>query len=147
MLGLIKIISYLISIFMNALVIFIIGNSAAYAQEPGNNLKITYIANEGFLPSSSAKNILIDALFPDGYGLFADFSQETINSIMNDKPPFNNVNLYFLTHYHKDHCDPSLLNDYLAKHKNVRLITNKPSFVLIHGNIISSIFLKNNLMK
>ena len=100
MLGLIKIISYLISIFMIAFVFVIISNGAIHAQGSSNNLKITCIANEEFLLSSSTKNILIDALF-EGYGLFAVSSQETINSIMNDKTLFskeayNNTNAHFI---------------------------------------------------
>lgn len=113
-----------------------------FSQVPENNLKITYIANEGFLLSSVTKNVLIDALYSEGYGAFAVPSKEVLDCIMNNKSPFENISAYYLTHYHKDHCDPVLLNEYAGKHKNVPLVISKPSIIFIHGNCIDFILKK-----
>ena len=99
-----------------------------------NNLEITYIANEGFLLTSSTHKILIDGLFSEGYGAFSVPPKEVTDKIMNSEAPFDNINLLLLTHYHKDHCDPVLINNYLSKYKGVRFITNKPAIVFIDGN-------------
>lgn len=122
--------------------LFFVSLSTAFSQIAEGNLKITYIGNEGFLLSSSTKNILIDALYSDGYGAFPVPSKQTIDAIINDKSPFYKVDAYFLTHYHKDHCDPVLVNEYLAKHKSIPFVTSKPSIVFIHGNCINFILKK-----
>ena len=113
-----------------------------YSQVPHNNLKITYIANEGFLFTSSTKKVLIDALFTVGYGAFPVPSQETLSKIKDANAPFDSISLYMLTHYHKDHCDPVLVYDYLKKNKELPLVTNKPSIVFINGNCFDFILLK-----
>jgi len=107
---------------------------SAYSQIPRNNLQITYIANEGFLLASSSQKVLIDALFTEGYGAFAVPPKEVTNDILEAKAPFDSINLLLLTHYHKDHCDPVLINKYLSKYKNIPFVTSKPSIVFIDGN-------------
>jgi L-ascorbate metabolism protein UlaG (beta-lactamase superfamily) len=108
--------------------------SQSFSQISKNQLEITSIANEGFLLATPTHKILIDALFTDGYGTFAVPSKELIDKIMNWEAPFDRVDLLMLTHYHKDHCDPILINKYLGKHKNVRFVTSLPSIVFIDGN-------------
>ena len=127
-------------------ILFLITNNI-YAQysindKAGNNitsqiqrkdLQITYIANEGFLLKTSTKKVLIDALFKEGYGIFSVPSKEVTAQIMDSKDPFDSINLLLLTHYHKDHCDPALINEYLSKHKNTPFVTSQPSIVFIDG--------------
>jgi L-ascorbate metabolism protein UlaG (beta-lactamase superfamily) len=113
-----------------------------YSQKYDNDIQITYVANEGFLLKSSSKKILIDALFSDGYGYFATPSKEVTNDIMNNKVPFDSVDLLFLTHYHKDHCDPKLINDYLKKYPQIKLVTSKPSLIFIDGGQFGFVQLK-----
>jgi len=97
-------------------------------------LQVTYIANEGFLLASSTHKILIDALFSNGYGSFSVPPKEVTDNIMNAKAPFDSINLFLLTHYHKDHCDPVLINKYLSNYKNIPFVTSRPSIVFIDGN-------------
>lgn len=118
-----------------------------FPQLQSGELRITYVANEGFLLNSSEKSVLIDALFTDGYGSFPVPSKDVIDGIMGNKPPFEKIDAYFLTHYHKDHCDPALVNDYLAKHKGLPFVTSKPSIVFIHGNCIDFIFKKKQFFE
>jgi|WetSurMetagenome_2_1015567.scaffolds.fasta_scaffold32045_2 L-ascorbate metabolism protein UlaG (beta-lactamase superfamily) len=96
-----------------------------------NKLQITYIANEGFLLKSSSHKILIDALFKDGYGGFATPGKLMMNDIMNGIAPFDSINSVFLTHYHKDHCDSELINQYLTKHKKTLFVASQPSLSFI----------------
>ena len=106
---------------------------SVYSQIPQHNLKITYIATEGFLLESSTHKVLIDALFSEGLGYFAVPPQEVIAQIMDCKVPFDNINVYLLTHYHMDHCDPKLINEYLSKHPDIPFVASKPSIVFIDG--------------
>ncbi len=116
--------------------------SPIYSQVPHNDLQITYIANEGFLLKSSTTKVLIDALYTNGYGLFSVPSKEITDAIIDAKAPFDSINLYLLTHYHKDHCDPVLINEYLSKHKNIPFVASKPSIVFIDGNCFGFNLLK-----
>jgi L-ascorbate metabolism protein UlaG (beta-lactamase superfamily) len=83
-----------------------------------DSVKITYIANMGFLLESSGKKILIDALFPSGWGYFMEPSPQIRSQIINGDPPFENANLLMITHSDGDHFDSSLTNDYLARNSS-----------------------------
>ena len=97
------------------------------------DLQVTYLANEGFLLRTSSHKVLIDALFKDGYGAFAVPPKETLQQIMEMKAPFDSIDIYMLTHYHKDHCDAEMVQTYIKKHPEIPLVTNKPSLVFIDG--------------
>jgi L-ascorbate metabolism protein UlaG (beta-lactamase superfamily) len=113
---------------------FIISSvSLLFPQSKSKELRITYIANEGFLLSTTNKKVMVDALFTDGYGFFMVPSKGVTDSIENAMPPFENIDLYLLTHYHNDHLDPKLLMNYLEKHKNVPLVCSGPSINFIKG--------------
>jgi L-ascorbate metabolism protein UlaG (beta-lactamase superfamily) len=119
---------------------FIISNLVkVFPQSGPKELHINYIANEGFLLFTSNKKVIVDALFSDGYGFFSVPSKGIIDSIEKAIPPFNNIDLYLLTHYHNDHCDPALLTNYLEIQKSVPLICSKPSLDFIKGGLMYQI--------
>ena len=105
----------------------------AFAQVLPNDLKIINIGNEGFLLTSSTHKVLIDALYSNGYGLFSVPPKAVRDEIMAARAPFDNVDLYLLTHYHQDHCDPVLINDYLSKYPKIPFVASLPSVVFIDG--------------
>jgi L-ascorbate metabolism protein UlaG (beta-lactamase superfamily) len=111
--------------------IFAFGFVSLNAQTKKQELNITYVANDGYLISSAAKKVLIDALFTEGYGFFITPSKEIINSMLKAEKPFDNVNLCLLTHHHDDHLNPELLIDYLTQQKSVHLVTSKTSLDFI----------------
>ncbi|MDD3078011.1 MAG: MBL fold metallo-hydrolase [Paludibacter sp.] len=110
-------------------------------------LEITYIANEGYLITTSQHKILVDALFTESYGVFDTPSKDTLNAIMNGIAPFDSINLYFLTHYHKDHCNPAMVYKYLRKFQNIQLVTNKPALVFIDGDQFGFISCKKQFIE
>lgn len=105
-----------------------------YSQILPNNLQIISVANEGFLLASPTHKVLIDALYSEGYGAFSVPPKEVTDEIMDAKAPFDNIDLYLLTHYHKDHCDGAMINSYLTKYPNIPFIASWPSVVFIDGN-------------
>jgi len=113
-----------------------------FSQIPAKELHVTYIGNEGFMFESSSHKIIIDGLYNDGYGLFAVPAKNTIEKIQAMEPPFDKIDLLMLTHYHKDHCDPELINQYLSAHKDISFVTNHPAVTFINGNIFDFIMLK-----
>jgi L-ascorbate metabolism protein UlaG (beta-lactamase superfamily) len=78
------------------------------------SIKITYIANEGFLLESAGKKVLIDALFTDGLGYYMLPSPHIRSQIINGDSLFNNADLFLITHNHTDHFNALLINNYLS---------------------------------
>jgi L-ascorbate metabolism protein UlaG (beta-lactamase superfamily) len=119
--------------------------NTVYAQS--ESAKITYIANEGFLIETQNKKVLIDALFTNGYGAFPVPSENTVNKILNAAAPFDKIDAYLLTHYHKDHSDSKLIRSYLTKQLDVKLITSKPSLVFMDGEEFGFVKLKRQFVE
>lgn len=73
------------------------------------SLKITYIANEGFLIELSDKKILIDTLFTESSkwpGVYIVPSDQLLDKMETAKNPFNDLDLILATHNHWDHFNP-----------------------------------------
>ena len=80
--------------------------------------------------------------FPMGMAYFMSLLKRITREIIDMVAPFDYINLLFLTHYHKDHCDPLLISEYLSKHKNIPFVTNHPSLVFIDGSCFGFVLLK-----
>lgn len=124
------------------ILVLVISFSSVFGQVKNNDLRVTYIANEGFMLKTKHHKILVDALFSDGYGYFAYPSNETTKQILSGTAPFDSVNLCLLTHYHKDHSDSKLMQEYLSKYPSIKLVTTRPSLVFIDGEQFGFIKLK-----
>lgn len=124
------------------ILVLVISFSSVFGQVKNNDLRVTYIANEGFMLKTKHHKILVDALFSDGYGYFAYPSNETTKQILSGIAPFDSVNLCLLTHYHKDHSDSKLMQEYLSKNPSIKLVTTRPSLVFIDGEQFGFIKLK-----
>ena len=98
----------------------IILSTFSFAQT--KKLNVTLIANEGFLISSASKTVLIDALFSYGYNYFQIPDKNSIEDILNGKPPFDKINLNMITHGHGDHMDANLVDKFLQVRKDVPVI-------------------------
>jgi L-ascorbate metabolism protein UlaG (beta-lactamase superfamily) len=72
-------------------------------------LKVTYIANEGFMIEFSDNKILIDALFKESSrraGAYTVPSDQLREKMETAKSPFNDLDLILATHNHWDHFNP-----------------------------------------
>jgi len=88
-----------------------------------DNCVITYISNEGFLLEYNNTKVLIDAAFGPVEGNWCDFpSDETIESIRNAQPPFDNIDIIATTHYHRDHFNEGIVADHLLNNNNSILV-------------------------
>ncbi|MBI5402034.1 MAG: MBL fold metallo-hydrolase [Ignavibacteriae bacterium] len=85
------------------------------------DLQITYIANEGFLISSGNKKILIDALFKSDY--YTSPSDSTINKIIGNSAPLNNIDYLIFTHAHQDHFNEKLCAEFLKKNQKTKFLS------------------------
>lgn len=89
---------------------------------PSPQIEITYVANCGFLVSSSTKKILIDALFKDGYGEYPIPSTDIRNKMETCQAPFDQIDLILTTHTHKDHFDATMTYNHLKNNNNGFLV-------------------------
>lgn len=85
-------------------------------------MDVTYIANAGFLIESNGKQVIIDALFKQGWGNYLIPTDSIVSDIITQQPPFNNSNLMLITHDHADHFNASMVVDYLIINPDVVLI-------------------------
>lgn len=107
------------------LMLFAAGQAApAAGAEPGV-LKVTYVANEGFLIEGGGKKVLIDALFDNGFDRFDVPPADVMRRMMAGEAPFDGIDLLLFTHHDSDHFNAQLVIPYLRRHRHVRLVAHK----------------------
>ena len=92
---------------------------ACFAQK---QINLTYIANAGFLVESGGKQLIIDALFKQGWDTYLTPSESQVSLITNRKFPFDKTNLMLITHDHGDHFDAAMVVYYLKNNTENMLI-------------------------
>ncbi len=88
-----------------------------------DSVSITYIANEGFLISVNNKKILIDALFKKVFTDYDAPNKELVEKITKSISPYESVDMYLVTHRHKDHFHPNMVYNYLTNNNQIYLIS------------------------
>lgn len=92
-----------------------------------NEVRVTYIANEGFLIQSGPDKVIIDALFHDDALDYCDVpSAELLQQIESGRPPFANIDLLLVTHAHVDHFDAASVARFLEHNRRCRLVCPGP---------------------
>ena len=94
-----------------------------FSQTP--HLDISYLGNEGFLIYSENKKVLVDALFKVNSPSYSEPSDTMINQMTVGKPPYNNIDLLLITHYHWDHFNPDFTISFLENQSNCKLVAHK----------------------
>lgn len=84
-------------------------------------LRVTYVANEGFLVSVGDAKVLIDALHENPWG-YANTPEEVRSMMAEGSPPFDGVDLLIASHLHTDHFTPSLVHAYLKSQPGVAFV-------------------------
>ncbi len=96
------------------LVAAIIGLSCCAEQPASGPMKVTYVANTGFLIENGGKKILIDALFgnfeSDSYQIPSDSLVDLMERAL---PPFDDIDIIAVTHRHLDHFDVNITAEHL----------------------------------
>ena len=88
-----------------------------------SEIKVTYIANTGFLITSGTQKILIDAIFHNPKITYCDIPSEEILFKMEEAQfPFDDVNLILVTHRHVDHFNTISVSKHLKNNKECKLI-------------------------
>ncbi len=92
----------------------LIAQQAISGEDTRTPLTVTYVANDGFIFECQDKKVVIDALFggweSDEFYMPTD---STIELMKMAKPPFDNIDLIAVTHFHDDHFEPSIIMSHL----------------------------------
>jgi polyhydroxybutyrate depolymerase len=80
-----------------------------------NNLVVTYIGNDGFLLQGQDKKVIIDALFDQSFGSYVTPSAFIASRIQKNLNPFDNADVYLVTHNHGDHFTATMVNEYMKQ--------------------------------
>ena len=85
-------------------------------------LKVTYLANCGFLYQSDKSKVLVDPFGTDYGDFFYLPSNETQMNIIQKNVPFNGIDLLLITHIHGDHFTAKLTENFLLNNNKVKMI-------------------------
>jgi L-ascorbate metabolism protein UlaG (beta-lactamase superfamily) len=85
-------------------------------------VKITYIANCGFLITNQSVKVLIDPFGTEFGAYFYLPSALTKTNIEEGNIPFDNINFVLITHIHGDHFNPFLAERFLQKNKGTKMV-------------------------
>jgi uncharacterized repeat protein (TIGR02543 family) len=93
--------------------------------------EVTMINNSGVLIKIGDKKILLDALTLDA-------PDSVNNKIINGISPFDNINMFFVSHTHSDHFDSSLVASFMEKHTESKLFTNSACLNTLSASRLST---------
>ena len=97
--------------------------------------KVTYVANEGFLIETSKGKILVDALFGGIKGSWCEVPGDSLlNLIINGQPPFDNIDVVLVSHYHVDHFNGKIVSEFMVKNPETILICPNQANQLLMEN-------------
>jgi L-ascorbate metabolism protein UlaG (beta-lactamase superfamily) len=86
-------------------------------------VRVTYIANAGFLIEAGGGRILIDAIFNDRTISYSHVPDDgTLGKIVAAEPPFDGVDLVLVTHRHRDHFAAEPVKELLDSNQEALLI-------------------------
>ena len=88
-------------------------------------VKVTYIANEGVLLEKDSLKIVIDGFFSDGLKIYEEPSNTTLSDMKAAKGIFRDVDYILVTHMHNDHFSKKLINEYLSLNPNCKVISSR----------------------
>lgn len=75
----------------------------------------TYLGNAGVLVAHGDIQIAFDPLFDEDFGTYDRVPDDVEQQLMHGESPFNSLDAIFVSHYHDDHFDASLIAKALSQ--------------------------------
>lgn len=108
-------------------------------------LKITYLANCGFLYEAGNSKVLIDP-FGTKYGkMFYLPSKETKSNIINGNIPFDDIDLLLITHIHGDHFSAKLTETFLMNNHKAKMICPLQVYTQMKDSCVNFALIKSQI--
>ena len=85
-------------------------------------ITLTYIANSGVTVEYKNKKVLIDGVHIQQTKPYYSVSDKTLEKMLLNNEPFNNIDLMLFTHHHPDHFDAYAVNEILKRNKLTHLV-------------------------
>jgi L-ascorbate metabolism protein UlaG (beta-lactamase superfamily) len=85
-------------------------------------LKVTYLANCGYLYENNKSKVLIDPFGSEYGNIFYLPSNETKKNILQGHRPFDKIDLLLITHIHGDHFNAKLAENFLLNNRKAKMI-------------------------
>lgn len=101
--------------------VLLVGSQALH----GEDLEITYLANEGFLVRAGQTMVLIDALIGDGLRGYATLDRPTRERLESAQPPYDGVDLVLASHIHRDHFNAGSVARFLKANTTAQFVSTK----------------------
>lgn len=106
------------------LVLFISAGCGLSPEDSDQKLKLTYIANEGFLIQANDKSILIDAIFgEEGLGFCDIPDPEVLRAMIVAEGDFEDIDIIAATHRHADHYHAPLVAAHLSNNTHGKFVS------------------------
>jgi L-ascorbate metabolism protein UlaG (beta-lactamase superfamily) len=99
------------------------GNASTTTANGASKIKITYLANEGFLIESAGKRVLIDGLFREGITPYLKVPANLREKLEKSQPPFDRIDLILASHFHADHFDPLAVATHLTHNSEALFVS------------------------
>jgi L-ascorbate metabolism protein UlaG (beta-lactamase superfamily) len=108
-------------------------------------LKITYLANCGFLYEGNKSKVLIDPFGTKFGNTFFLPANETKTNIIKGNVPFDNIDLLLITHIHEDHFDAKLTEAFLLNNPKAKIICPPQVYAQMKDSCISFAQIKSQI--
>ena len=125
--------------FAAALFACLLGNPgaicAAAAEAPPPGVRITYLANEGFLLEAGETRVLIDALFGDGLPNYLVVPPAARADLEAARGRFAGVDLILASHAHADHFDAAAVARHLRANPAAVFLSTEEAVAEVRGEL------------
>jgi len=91
---------------------------------PARELRLVYLANEGFLLRAGGTSVVIDAFVTEPYAGYASVPPELFQEILDRRAPYEHVDLALASHAHRDHFQPEAAARFLAAHPETDFLSS-----------------------
>lgn len=96
-------------------------SSGAHGEGKQAPLEITYFGNDGFLVSRGDKKAIIDVIFTTP---MTPIDDRVFTMMLEDRPPFDGIDLCVASHAHMDHVSPRMTAEFLERNDGVVFISS-----------------------
>lgn len=89
------------------------------------HINATYLGNEGIMIQNGEVKVLFDPFFHNSYNHYQLVPEEIRLALFNNKPPYDQINVIFISHAHGDHFAADDMLKYLMKYPKTKLVAPK----------------------